>query len=214
MTIQELLSTMTVFVITGAETTATLLSGVTYFLLTHPPTLSKLQAEIRNAFKSEDEITIVSVNRLEYMFTVLNEALRLYPPSPGSFKRVTPPSGCYIAGRFVTGNTSVAVIQWSANHSAANFVRVNEFIPERWMEEEEFKNDKRKVAQPFSVGPRNCIGQNLAFAEMRLILARLVWNFDMEHTEESRGWMMKDQKIWFTFEKRPMMVHLKPVAGG
>jgi cytochrome P450 len=211
MTIQELLSTMTIFVVAGAETTASLLSGVTYFLLTHLPVLSRLQEEVRNAFNSEDEITIVSVNKLDYMFAVLNEALRLYPPSPESFKRVTPPSGCEIAGRFVPGNTSVAVSQWSANHSAANFVRVDEFIPERWMGEEEFKNDRRKVVQPFSVGPRNCIGRNLAFAEMRLILARLVWNFDMEHTEESRNWM-KDKKIWFTFEKRPMMVNLRPEA--
>jgi len=211
MTIPELLSTMTLFVIAGAETTASLLSGVTYFLLTRPLALSRLQAEIRNQFKSEEEITIVSVNKLDYMFAVLNEALRLYPPSPESFKRVTPPSGCDITGRFVPGNTSVAVSQWSANHSAANFARVEEFIPERWMGEEEFKNDKRKVVQPFSVGPRNCIGQNLALAEMRLILASLVWNFDMQHTEQSRNWM-KGQKIWLTFEKPPMMVDLRPVA--
>jgi cytochrome P450 len=40
------------------------------------------------------------------------------------------------------------------------FVDVEEFIPERWIGTEgRFTNDKRSVVQPFSFGPRNCIGR-------------------------------------------------------
>lgn len=214
----ELLPTVSTLIIAGSETTATLLSATTYFILTHPSSLAKLQAEVRNAFQNEEEINIVSVNSLSYMLAVLNEVLRLYPPSPSSFNRVTPAAGCHIAGRFVPGNTNVAVNQWSANHSPSNFVRPDEFVPERWMGGEgdvdgEFAGDNRRVVQPFSVGRRDCIGRNLAYAEMRLILAQLVWNFDMELAGESRGWM-ENLRVFLVYEKRPLMVHLKPVVRG
>ncbi|TVY90945.1 Averantin hydroxylase [Lachnellula willkommii] len=218
MTKTELLPTASTLIMAGSETTATLLSATSYLILTHPSSLSKLQAEVRNAFKTEEEINIVSVNSLSYMLAILNEALRLYPPSPASFNRVTPAAGCQIAGRFVPGNTSVAVNQWSANHSPTNFVRPDEFVPERWMGGDgdgdgEFAGDSRRAVQPFGVGRRDCIGRNLAYAEMRLILARLVWNFDMETAGESRGWM-ENLRIFLVYEKRPLMVHLKPVVRG
>ncbi|TVY33841.1 Cytochrome P450 monooxygenase [Lachnellula subtilissima] len=209
----ELLPTVNLLIVAGSETTANLLSATSYFILTNPSCLSNLQAEVRNAFKTEEEINIVSVNSLSYMLAILNEVLRLYPPSPTSFNRLTPLGGCQIAGKFVPGNTSVAVNQWAANHSATNFVRADEFIPERWMGADEFAVDNRRAVQPFSVGRRGCIGRNLAYAEMRLILARLVWNFDVELAEESRDWM-KNPRVFLVYEKRPLLVHLKPVIRG
>jgi len=209
----ELLPTVNLLIVAGSETTATLLSATSYFILTNPSCLSRLQAEVRNAFKTEEEIKIASVNSLSYILAILNEVLRLYPPSPTSFNRLTPPGGCQIAGKFVTGNTSVAVNQWAANHSPTNFVRADEFIPERWMGGDEFAGDNRRAVQPFSVGRRDCIGRNLAYAEMRLVLARLVWNFDMELAEASRDWM-KNLRVFLVYEKRPLMIHLKPVVRG
>lgn len=51
---------------------------------------------------------------------------------------------------------------------------------------------------------------SLAYAEMRMILARVIYNFDLEIAEESRGWMEK-QRIFLFWEKGPLHVHLKPV---
>ncbi|CZR68230.1 related to cytochrome P450 CYP3/CYP5/CYP6/CYP9 subfamilies [Phialocephala subalpina] len=211
MSFDELTTTAVVLIIAGSETTATLLSGVTYYLLANPQVLSKLTAEIRGEFRNESDITMISVNRLNYELAVLNEALRIYPASAGSLPRVTPPEGCTIAGRFVPGNTSVAVNHWSAYHSRSNFKRPYDFIPERWTGDAEFKDDNRKVLQPFSVGPRNCIGRNLAYTEMRVILAKMIWNFDMELCEESREWN-KGQKVFLVYDKPPLMVKLKPVV--
>lgn len=65
---------------------------------------------------------------------------------------------------------------------------------------------------PFSVGPRNCIGRNLANVELRVILARMVFNFDMELCEKSRGWL-EALRIYLLFEdKPPLMVKLTPVG--
>ena len=53
----------------GSESTATLLSGAVYLLLTNPDHLQKLTDEVRSTFKREEEITLTSVHRLEYVLT-------------------------------------------------------------------------------------------------------------------------------------------------
>lgn len=62
--------------------------------------------------------------------------------------------------------------------------------------------------KPFSFGPRDCIGRNLAYHEMRLIMAKLLWNFDMELDPRSEGWTeaLRTFVIW---EKSPLLVRLK-----
>jgi len=49
---------------------------------------------------------------------------------------------------------------------------------------------------------------SLAYAEMRLILARMVWNFDITLASESQGWMDR-QLSYLIWEKPPLHVHLK-----
>jgi cytochrome P450 len=56
-----------VLILAGSETTATLLSGVTYYLATHDDILQKVQNEVRSAFKSDDEITLTSVGNLSFV---------------------------------------------------------------------------------------------------------------------------------------------------
>jgi cytochrome P450 len=195
----------------GSETTATLLCGCIYYIAAHPTIAQKLNTEIRTTFKTESEIDMLSVNQLSYMIAVLSESLRIYPPAPFSFNRVTPPEGCTIAGSFVPGNTIVAINQWSINHSSTNFARPYDFVPERWLGDPEFENDKRKAMQPFSVGPRSCLGKYLAHAEMRVILARLLWNFDVQLAEGMERWIEK-QDIFLVYVKPELLVKLTPVT--
>lgn len=208
LTFQEICENAGLLMVGGAESTPSALAGVTYLLLCNPTCLAILTSCLRTTFQSVDEINSVTVN-IDYLLAVLNEALRLYPPVPSIFSRVTPPEGCFIAGRYVPGNTSVSVSQRGINRSASNFVRPNEFAPQRWTGDAEFRDDQLKVVQPFSVGPRNCIGRNLAFFEMKLVLAKLLYSFDLELCEESRGWM-DGQKILFFNVRPPLMIKLKP----
>jgi cytochrome P450 len=55
--------------------------------------------------------------------------------------------------------TSVYVSQYPANHSARNFTDPNAFIPERWLGDERFTKDNFAVFNPFSFGPRDCLGK-------------------------------------------------------
>jgi cytochrome P450 len=123
---------------------------------------------------------------------------------------MTSPAGDVILGKFVPGNTYVSVAQWACYHSPSNFASPNDFIPERWLDDPRFAGDDRKAYQPFSVGPRNCIGQNLAWAEMRMILARLIWNFDLRLDKKSEDWLV-GLKAWAVYEKSPLWVSLTPV---
>jgi cytochrome P450 len=88
-------------VVGGSETTAALLSGVTYLLLKNPEAMKKLADEVRSSFQSEDEITLTSVSKLRYMLACLDEALRRYPPAPFGMPRVVPKGGAVIAGHAV-----------------------------------------------------------------------------------------------------------------
>jgi cytochrome P450 len=87
-------------VVAGSETTATLLTGVTYFLCKNPEALRKVREEVRGRFQRDEEITLKAVNELQYVLAVLNESLRAFPPSPFGIPRIV--SGDQmVAGYFV-----------------------------------------------------------------------------------------------------------------
>ena len=64
------------------------------------------------------------------------------------------------------------------------------------------------VFHPFSVGQRNCIGKEFGLAEVRLILARLLLNFDI--TAGENDWDWNSQKTYHVWEKRPLFVNISP----
>lgn len=97
----EIIATFAILLLAGSETTATLLSAVTYYLLKNPSPMSKLSAEIRGSFENEDAITQISVNKLVYLRAVLEEALRMHPPAPRGGPRIVPKGGVEIDGIFV-----------------------------------------------------------------------------------------------------------------
>ncbi|OBT98661.2 hypothetical protein VE01_03550 [Pseudogymnoascus verrucosus] len=210
MKVPEIITNSTLLIVAGSETTATLLSGATYHLLKNPRVMKKLQREIREAFKVEEDIDMAGVNGLEYMLAVLDESFRMYPPVPTGLPRRVPGDGDVINDRWVPGGTSVSVNNWSTYRSEANFREPNSFIPERFLDDPRFASDNKHALQPFSLGPRNCVGRNLAYAEMRLILAQVLWNFDMELAPESNNWA--SQKIFSLWQKGPLYVKLTPVV--
>ena len=99
-------SNSSLFMIAGTETTATLLSGLTYLLLTHPGSMKKLVEEIRGAFTTSDDIAMTAIAKLPYLKACISEALRLYPPVPAGLPHLTPIDGSTICGHFVPPGVS------------------------------------------------------------------------------------------------------------
>ncbi|TGO35783.1 hypothetical protein BHYA_0146g00230 [Botrytis hyacinthi] len=195
----------------GSKTTATLLSGAIFHLLKNPSCMATLVQEIHSTFEESADMKFVKLANLRHLNACLQEAFRIYPPVPGVLPRRTQPGGVVTNGHFIPEDVSVGAHRWSAYHSAANFALSDQFLPERWLDDKisdpRFASDKRGAVQPFSVGLRNCLGQHLAMSEMRAILARLLWHFDINLCEESRNW--DEQKVFILWEKPDLIITIK-----
>lgn len=115
--------------------------------------------------------------------------------------------------------TPVSIQAYAMNRDPTNFHQATSFVPERWLSdtrtdpESPFFHDRLQAVQPFSDGPRACLGQHLAWAEMRLILAKLLRVFEFEVVED-RKMRWEDLRTFLLVEKKPIEVRAKLRATG
>ncbi|OBT71994.1 hypothetical protein VF21_08607 [Pseudogymnoascus sp. 05NY08] len=193
---KEMASHINALMMAGVITTSTFLSGVMYYLMSNAEAFDRLKTELRTTFSSLEEITCNSTAQCEYLAAVIKEGLRIYPPAGGAhLPRIVPPEGAMISGYWVPGRTRVSVHQWSVVHDEKYFHRPDDFIPERWIKGEKASEmgDRLEASQPLSYGPRGCLGKNLAALEMRLILAQMIWKYDVEWLNPSVDWERDNQ---------------------
>ncbi|KAI0100353.1 cytochrome P450 [Nemania sp. FL0031] len=194
--------------VAGTETSSSLLTGLTYYLIRNPDKMNILTDEVRGAFSSDNDLTFESLCKLEYLNACIREGLRVYPPVPSAIPRVIPEGGNPVMGKWLPAGTRVSVHPTAAYLSPANFRDAHEFVPERWLGDPKYKDDVREAHQPFSFGPRNCLGMNMAWHEMRLLLAKLVFNFDIL-SEVGPEW--RHQRSFVLRERKPLICQLKDV---
>ncbi|KAL9597718.1 MAG: hypothetical protein Q9219_004975 [cf. Caloplaca sp. 3 TL-2023] len=204
----EIERTAATMIVAGSETTGTLLSAIISYLIKNPQVMKELVDEICSAYKSEDEMTASSLAKLQYLDAVIRETLRIAPPVPAGMSRVVPTGGARVCGEWLPEQTFVSYPQFAACRSPLNFSDSHSFAPSRWLPSAPTSQIlKREALQPFSMGPRNCIGQRLAWTETRLILARLLWNFDLGAVEgKSTDW--EEQKTYTLWEKRSVWIRM------
>ena len=128
-----------------------------------------------------------------------NEALRLQPPLPsGSQRTVGKGKGAKVLGklyarvnshadctltmscmrRIIPEETQLTLHTYSIQRDARNFYRPDAFLPERWLSEGAPAGEHNTDAFfPFSYGPANCVGKNLALMEMRMLLTWVLRRF-------------------------------------
>ncbi|KAL5372840.1 hypothetical protein PMIN06_012636 [Paraphaeosphaeria minitans] len=199
---------MTIIIFAGAETTASALCAITRHLLQNRGALHRVTEEIRSAYATESEIKIASTGNLPYLNAVINESLRIAPPSAIGVPRVVPKGGDTICGRWVPEGTYVAYNQYSANRQERNFHHPNSFLPERFLDPKS-EDDNFSSLQPFQTGRHVCIGMKLAYAELRVTLARLLFTFDMRLADENDRWDWGEQNTYILWDKRPLNVALR-----
>ncbi|KAH8786726.1 cytochrome P450 [Hyaloscypha sp. PMI_1271] len=196
-------------IIAGSETTATLLCGLTYYLCRTPEVYEKLKNEVRSRFKTTDEITGHSAT-FPYLTAVIHETFRIYPPVPIAMPRITPKGGAMVAGVFVPEGTIVGVHLWCVTHSPTYFKDPDTFNPERWLDPQ--CTDNLGASQPFLLGARNCIGQNMAWMELRILVAKMVFLFDFKLVDDNLDWdrdglcfrLWQKPDLWTNVTKREL----------
>ncbi|GKZ73328.1 hypothetical protein AnigIFM50267_010012 [Aspergillus niger] len=205
MTKAEMVVSAVTLVGTGSETISTLLTGLVYFLGMNPHAMNTLVEEIRSTFSSPEEVTHVSVHRLEYLTACIEETMRLYPPVTNLLWRVPPKGGGYTNGLYIPEGTGCNMSLRGIALSSDYFRRAYDFCPERFLANppEEFKNENHRPYHPFSVGAYNCLGQNLANAESRLVITKLLLSYDI-HLDKNTPKDWTDQISWAVFVKKPL----------
>ncbi|EMT67345.1 hypothetical protein FOC4_g10005432 [Fusarium odoratissimum] len=168
-----------IFLFAGHDTTASTLCFAYNYLYQHPDVLAKLRLE-HDAVLGTDPSdatrriseTPTLLNQLSYTTAIIKETLRLEPPigscregSPTFFLR-HPETGQQLpTDGFILFSASKAI-----HRNSKFWSEPDKFIPERWLDPVAHKNAFR----PFELGPRGCIGQELALTELRLLLAMTV----------------------------------------
>lgn len=198
-------------IVAGSETTTTALTGTVWYLLANPSCLEQLKQEIRGAFKTREEITGDSTAKLEYLRAVIEEGLRLFPPIVHRLQRDNPETPYTIDGHHFAAGTLVASENYTMARDPRYWVDPDEFRPERWLGDG-LEGDDRRAHVPFSAGPRYCIGVNLAYLELRVILSKLVYTYDLElASTDIKEW--NDACKCFGLWKKPaLLVKLQPRA--
>ncbi|KAK1069987.1 hypothetical protein LTR74_004384 [Friedmanniomyces endolithicus] len=204
---KELELNMSIFVFAGSETTSTAIAAILFGLLKSPAALIKVTEEIRSAFDAEGDITVASTTGLHYLVAVISEGMRLGPPSAITPPRIIPRGGEEICGRRVPSGTFVAINQYPAFRSSTNFSNPEEFRPERFLGKESPENNL-SAFHPFLIGRHQCIGQKFAWAEMRLILARMLYVFDISWATTPAIDDWGQQQTFIFWQKQPLEVRL------
>ena len=209
----EMISNSSTIIVAGSDPLASVVAGALTYLIREPEAMAHLESEIRSSFPSEKDITAESTKRLPYRQAVLLEALRLCPPVPDSMRRVTPKDGAMIAGHFIPSGIVVGVTAYAAFRAAGTFASPDKFLPEYWLRSDSGLQEYPGF-HPFGFGPRSCAGQALAWAEMRLLLTRLIWNFDIRDTKSGTVHPWTSQKILWTWQRDAMEASLQTSGRG
>lgn len=118
--------------------------------------------------------------------------MRISPGVPGILPREVQPGGLSISGTYFPSGTDIGVAHYAIHHNEAYYPDSFAYRPERWIIDEKAGMSAESVALaqsafcPFSIGPRGCVGKALAMKEIMVVVARLIWLFDMRISQGTR----------------------------
>lgn len=153
----------------GHETTANALSWTWYLLSQHPEVEKQLAAELKDKLQGRLP-TFEDVPNLPYTEMVVAESMRMFPPAWAIGRRAVVDQ--QIGDHKIPANALVLVSPYITHRDARLFPNPDRFDPGRW--KPEAKESRPQFAYfPFGGGPRRCVGEGFAWAEVALVLATL-----------------------------------------
>ncbi|KAH7310670.1 cytochrome p450 benzoate 4-monooxygenase [Stachybotrys elegans] len=208
---QELTAEALTQLIAGSDTVSNTSCAIIYWILhgerAKPGTVvSKLQAELDAAIPANGPIPKHSqVKNLRFLRNCINEGMRLHSTSAIGLPRiVTAEAGVSYNGQHFPKGTVLSVPSFTIHHDAEVWGDdVDEFRPDRWLG----LTLRQKICfNPFSYGPRACVGQNVAHMELALIVGTVFHRYDFtllqERLESHEGFSKKPDECYVGIRKR------------
>jgi cholesterol 24(S)-hydroxylase len=174
LSVDEIVDEFVTIFVAGQDTTANTLSFALYGIITNPHVEKKLIDEINEILGDRDYIEFDDLPKLKYLSQVLDETLRKYTvvqaPTRILAKEIT------VGGYRIPKGNGINTVQLFFSMNPDIWKHPELFDPERFSNAE-YMSDFSMTHFPFSIGPRNCIGQTFAKFEMKIILAKLLRKF-------------------------------------
>ncbi|KAF7854227.1 hypothetical protein EAF04_010524 [Stromatinia cepivora] len=210
------------FLFAGNDTTSSTIVFIYHMLSKHPDVLSKLREEHNQIFGtdiSKAGILLKSqpklLNQCRYTLAIIKETLRLYPPAANLRRGLSGVSLPTLNGNLCETDGFNIIINHQAIHQNPRiWPLAKDFLPQRWLVDPSHNLYPPNGAyRPFDVGPRACIGQNLTFDEMRVVLVMTARRFAVQpaYNEWDRIQAQK-QGLWteinrFFTRSKPNTIH-------
>ena len=168
------------FMFEGHDTTTSGISWTLYCLAKYPEHQEKIREEVRNVLMGREWLDYDDLKELKYTQWCIKEAMRLYPPVFFIVRRLS--SDIELDGHLIPKGTSINVA-----------IRIIHRHPDLWENPEDFDPLRFHPSNvegrdpyaylPFSAGQRNCIGQNFALNEEKLVIGSIVHRFSLSLME-------------------------------
>ncbi|XP_078601209.1 cytochrome P450 4A25-like [Branchiostoma floridae x Branchiostoma japonicum] len=180
LTDDEIRAEVDTFLFEGHDTTASGISWSLYCLAKHPGHQDRVREEVDMVWagKDDEQLTWQDISKLKYLAMCMKEAMRLYPPVPIVSRRTT--RDFDLMGHRLPAGATLNINTWCLHHNPTVWGEdFMEYTPDRFSSENMKKMDAYAFI-PFSAGPRNCIGQNFALNEEKVVIARILHRYKVE----------------------------------
>jgi cytochrome P450 len=167
---------ISLFLFAGHETTASALVWAFYEISRHEEVEAKLLEEFQRVLDGRSP-TLEDLPKLEYTRMVLEETMRVYPPTMALAR--TSIEDDKVDGHAIPKGSSVAVFIYGIHHDPEYWPEPERFDPERFAPNVAQSRD-RFAYIPFSAGPRQCIGNTFAMLEAQVVLACVLQRFRLQ----------------------------------
>jgi cytochrome P450 len=205
MTDKQLIDEVLTMIVAGHETTAASLNWVWYLLAMRPDAYGQIAQEAQSlAIDSVPDWSVL--DSMVWIPRVLKEAMRLYPPGWLYTRRAVEPD-CF--GNYpIPAGADVFICSWLLHRHPDYWEKPEQFLPERFSPQQEAERH-RYAYIPFSAGPRHCIGESFAMAEMMIHLAVVAARIRPQAPAALRMELMTDVNLR---PREPLYLKLTPAG--
>ncbi|GJN27652.1 hypothetical protein PR202_gb15693 [Eleusine coracana subsp. coracana] len=192
-----LYATLINYMVAGRDTVGATLAWFLYNLIRHPRVADAIRAELapivaarklKSATAADDTMVVFEPEEtkpLVYLHAALFESMRLYPPVPIERKEALAEDVLPSGHRVRAGDKILISVYAMGRMEGVWGEDCAEYRPERWVTAEggAVRHVPAHRFASFHAGPRSCLGKDISVAQMKCVVATVLWNFDFEVVE-------------------------------